>query len=285
MERKVKDFTRSECRKIAIGYATTADDLTASYFGMLYQTSPEVIYGVIRRAVVESMVGEKVVRLISNKAGRNSSNHGGEGGRRRSTEKYQRLMERRGKFEFSKDNKEFYAIEYANSDQAIDMKVFSELHCMSRSLLQRTLVSAVVDNIVSDEVVEKLYQKALQHNPSWRVSRLFRDLKNQRQKNIEEKKARQKERRLQRKVRGEEDEVQALLDELMLDPENEEKRKQLDFIQVTMADYGIPDEMAEQLASLEVARQELMVQDEEYSPEESEDNSPIPNQLSFLDDV
>ena len=92
MERKVKDFTRSECRKIAIGYATTADDLTASYFGMLYQTSPEVIYGVIRRAVVESMVGENVVRLISNKAGRNSSNHGGEGGRRKSTEKYQRLM-------------------------------------------------------------------------------------------------------------------------------------------------------------------------------------------------
>lgn len=283
MERKVKDFSRSECRKIAIGYATTADDLTASYFGMLYQTSPEVIYGVIRRAVVESMVGEKVVRLISNKSGRNSSNHGGEGSRRKSTEKYQRLMERRGNFEFSRDKKEYYAIEYANSDQAIDMKIFSEIHCMSRSLLQRTLVSAIVDNIVSDEVVEKLQQKALQHNPSWRVSRLFRDLKAQRQKNIEEKKNRQRERRLQRKVRNEEDEVQALLDELMLDPDNEEKRKQLDFIQVSMVDYGIPDEMAEQLASLEESRREFEREDEEHRPEDSEDNKPIPNQLSFLD--
>ena len=283
MERKVKDFSRSECRKIAIGYATTADDLTASYFGMLYHTSPEVIYGVIRRAVVESMVGEKVVRLISNKSGRNSSNHGGEGGRRKSTEKYQRLMERRSKFEFTRDNKEYYTIEYANSDQAIDMKVFSELHCMSRSLLQRTLVSAVVDNIVSDEVVEKLYQKALQHNPSWRVSRLFRDLKKQRQQNIDEKKARQKERRLQRRMQSEEDEVQALLDELLLNPDNEEKRKQLDFIQVTMADYGIPDEMAEQLASIEEARKELECDDAEHRPIDSEDDGPIPNQLSFLE--
>ena len=283
MERKVKDFSRSECRKIAIGYATTADDLTASYFGMLYQTSPEVIYGVIRRAVVESMVGEKVVRLISNKSGRNSSNHGGEGSRRKSTEKYQRLMERRGNFEVSRDKKEYYSIEYANSDQAIDMKIFSEIHCMSRSLLQRTLASAIVDNMVSDEVVYKLQQEDLQYNPSWRVSRLFRDLKAQRQKNIEEKKNRQRERRLQRKVRNEEDEVQALLDELMLDPDNEEKRKQLDFIQVSKVDYGIPDEMAEQLASLEESRREFEREDEEHRPEDSEDNKPIPNQLSFLD--
>ena len=144
-------------------------------------------------------------------------------------------------------------------------------------------MSAIVDNIVSDEVVEKLQQKALQHNPSWRVSRLFRDLKAQRQKNIEEKKNRQRERRLQRKVRNEEDEVQALLDELMLDPDNEEKRKQLDFIQVSMVDYGIPDEMAEQLASLEESRREFEREDEEHRPEDSEDNKPIPNQLSFLD--
>ena len=282
MERKVREFSRSECRKVAIGYATTADDLSASYFGMLYHTSPEVIYGVIRRAVVESMVGENVVRLIANKAGRNSSNHGGEGGRRKSHEKYQRLLERRGKFEFSRDNKEYYAIEYANSDEAIDMRVFAEIHCMSRNLLQRTLVSAIVDNIVSDEIVEKLYKKALQHNPSWRVARLFRDLKNQRQKNIQEKKNRQKERRLQRIVRNEEEDVQALLDELMLNPDNEQKRQQLEFIQVTMADYGIPDEMAEQFASLEEARKELH-NTEEYRPEESEDDKPIPNQLSFLD--
>lgn len=283
MERKVKDFSRSECRKIAIGYATTEDDLTASYFGMLYNTSQEVIYGVIRKAVVESMVGENVVRIIATKSGRNSANHGGEGGKQKSHEKYQRLIERRSRFEFSRDKKEYYTIEYANADRAVDMKVFAEIHCMSRSLLQKTLVSAVVDNIVSDEVVEKLYQKALQHNSSWRVEKLFRDLKARRQSNIEAKKAQQKERRLQRKMRKEDDDVQALIDALMLDPDNEEKRKQLDFIQTSMTDFGIPDEMEEQMESLEAARRELDEGEEIISSTGSGRNEPHPEQLSFLE--
>ena len=157
MKRKVKDFSRSEAKKIAINYATTSDDLTASYFAMLYNTTSEDIYGILRRAVVESMVSDRVVSLIANKSGRNSAEKAKVVGQTKSYEKYQRLMERRAKFQFPREKREYYAIEYANSDPAITLRVFAELHCMSRSLLQRTLVSAVVDNVVSDEVVEKLH--------------------------------------------------------------------------------------------------------------------------------
>ena len=283
MERKVKDFSRSEINKIAVHYATTSCDFSALYYAMLYNTSESTFYSLIGKAIKEHIVSEQIAKMIAAKSARNSERHGGDGGKERSKARYRRLMEQRKVFEFSRDTREYYAIEYANSDNAVDMKVFAGIHYMSRVLLQRTLVSAVVDNIVGDEVVEKLRQKALQHNPAWHVERLFRELKRRRQQNIDEKKARQKQRRLQRKTKKEDDDVQALFDALMLDPDNEAKRKQLDFIQVSMTDYGIPDEMEEQIASLEAAYREL--EEGENSPEEggSETSEVNPDQLSFLD--
>lgn len=256
MKRKVKDFSRSEAKKIAIHYATTTDDLSASYFAMLYNTTSEDIYGVLRRAVVESMVSDRVVDLIAGKSGRNSAERAKVVGQTKSYDKYQRLRERRAKFQFSREMREYYAIEYANSDVAISLRVFAELHCMSRTLLQRTLVSSIVDNVVSDEVVDKLKEKALQHNQKDKVERFFRMLKKQRQENIANKKARQKELRQQRKALYEEDEVKAMIEALMLNPSDEDKRRELEFIQMRIDAYGIPDEQSDQLASIEQSKLE-----------------------------
>ena len=285
MKRKVKDFSRSEAKKIAINYATTSDDLTASYFAMLYNTTSEDIYGILRRAVVESMVSDRVVTLIANKSGRNSAEKAKVVGQTKSYDKYQRLMERRAKFQFTREKREYYAIEYANSDPSITLRVFAELHCMSRSLLQRTLVSAVVDNIVSDEVVEKLKEKALQGNPSWKVERFFKALKKQRRDNIENKKARQKERRMQRKMQYEEDEVRAMFDALMLNPGDDDKRRELEFIQMRIDAYGIPDEQSDQLASIESSKLEHFGQERFENPFQTEDieNGPDENQLTFFE--
>lgn len=283
MERKVRDFSRSEINQIAVHYATTSCDFSALYYAGLYNISESTFYSLIGKAIKEHIVSEQIAKMIAVKSARNSERHGGDGGKERSKARYRRLMEQRKVFEFSRDTREYYTIEYANSDYAVDMKVFAGIHYMSRVLLQRTLVSAVVDNIVGDEVVEKLRQKALQHNPAWHVERLFRTLKQQRQKNIDEKKARQKQRRLQRKMKKEDDDVQALIDALMLDPDDEEKRKQLDFIQVSMTDYGIPDEMDEQLESLEAAYQELGAREEFSEVTGSGSDETNPDQLSFLD--
>lgn len=285
MKRKVKDFSRSEAKKIAINYATTSDDLTASYFAMLYNTTSEDIYGILRRAVVESMVSDRVVSLIANKSGRNSAEKAKVVGQTKSYEKYQRLMERRAKFQFSREKREYYAIEYANSDPAITLRVFAELHCMSRSLLQRTLVSAVVDNVVSDEVVEKLREKALQGNPSWKVERFFKALKKQRQENIANKKARQKERRMQRKAQYEEDEVRAMIEALMLNPDDEDKRRELEFIQMRIDAYGIPDEQSDQIASIENSKREHFGRegfDGPFQSESEDKNLTDESQLTFF---
>lgn len=286
MKRKVKDFSRSEAKNIAIHYATTSDDLTASYFAMLYNTTSEDIYSILRRAVVESMVSDRVVSLIANKSGRNSAERAKVIGQTKSYDKYQRLMERRAKFQFSREKREYYAIEYANSDPAISLRVFAELHCMSRSLLQKTLVSAIVDNVVSDEVVEKLKEKALQHNQQVIVERFFRNLKKQRQENIANKKARQKERRMQRKAQYEDDEVKAMIEALMLNPDDEDKRRELEFIQMRIDAYGIPDEQSEQLASIERSKREYFGREGFDIPfkSEIERKSTDKNQLTFFED-
>ena len=281
MERKASEFTRNECRKIAISYATSIDDLSASYYARLYNTSTTVIYSIIDRAVIESMIAENVISLIVAKSGRNASMHGGEHGRKQSYDKYKRLMERRANFEFTRATKEYYTIEYVNSDEVIDMKVFADINCMTTKLLQKTLVSAVVDNIVSEEIVDKLYKKALQHNPSWKVVRLFKNLRRQRQENLAEKKARQKERRLKNNWQKEEDEIRAMLDAILLNPDDAEKRKHLEFIQMGIADYGIPGEMEEQMASFTSSEGKM---------DESEDDEMISvnaeldaNQMSFFE--
>ena len=286
MKRKVKDFSRSEAKNIAINYATTSDDLTASYFAMLYNTTSEDIYGILRRAVVESMVSDRVVSLIANKSGRNSAERAKVIGQTKSYDKYQRLMERRAKFQFSREKREYYAIEYANSDPAINLSVFANLHCMSRSLLQRTLVSAVVDNIVSDDVVDKLKEKALQHNQQVIVERFFRNLKKQRQENITNKKARQKERRMQRKAQYEDDEVKAMIEALMLNPDDEDKRRELEFIQMRIDAYGIPDEQSDQLESIENSKREHFGREGFDRPFQSDitEKGIDKNQLTFFED-
>lgn len=284
MKRKVKDFSRNEVQKIAIKYATMPDDFTASYFAMLYNTTSEDIYGILRRAVVESMVSDKVVGLIANKSGRNSAERARVVGQTKSYDKYQRLMERRVTFQFPKDKREYYAIEYANSDPSINLRLFAELHCMSRSLLQRTLISAIVDNIVSDEIVDKLKAKALQSNPSWKVERFFKALRIQRQDNIANKKARQKERRMQRKMQYEEDEVKAMVEALMLNPDDEDKRRELEFIQMRIDAYGIPDEQSDQLASIENSKREHFGREGFDRPFQSDnmENITDENQLGFF---
>ncbi len=282
MKRKVKDFSRSEVKNIAMSYATTPDDFTATYFSALYKIPHEQVYAVINRAVVESMVPVSIVKLIAAKSGRNSTKNGRYAGNFQTCEKYKRLLERREKFEFTIEKKEYYAIEYANSDSAVDMKVFSDINCMSKALLQKTLVSAIVDNIVSDEIVRKLYIKAMQHNPSWKVKKFFETLQEQRKENKEEKKKRAKERKNQQAAKIEEDELMAMIEAYMLNPEDEAKRKELEFIQMRMDSYGIPDEAQEQLASIEASKREHLHAKECKPPTESECEECSDEQLTFF---
>lgn len=282
MARKVKDYSRSEVKKIAMGYATTGDDFSATYFASLYGIPQQHVYSAIKRAIVESMIPVNVVKLIAAKSARNSTKHGNYAGNLNTLDKYRQLVERRKNFQFSLEQKEYYAIEYANSDQAVDMRVFSDINCMSKSLLQRTLVSAIVDNVVSDAVVEKLYIKAKQHNPSWKVEKFFNELRKQRKENKENEKARKKERKRQQVAQSEEEEIMAMIEAYMLNPEDQEKRKELDFIQMSMESYGIPDEAQDQLASIEASRRTIEGTSESKPPTNSEENKPEESQLSFF---
>ena len=133
--------------------------------------------------------------------------------------------------------------------------------------------------------MNKLKEKALQRNPSWKVEKFFRALKKQREENIANKKARQKERRMQRKVQYEEEEVKAMLEALMLNPDDEDKRRELEFIQMRIDAYGIPDEQSDQIASIESSKLEHFGREgfDRFFQSEIEKGSDE-NQLTFFKD-
>ena len=275
MKRKLESFSRREIYGIAKDYATTTCEVSAEHYCEVYQISASTFYNLIGKAIREHIVSEQIAGMIAEKSASNSERHGGGGGKYRSHSRYVRLMEQRRAFNFSRKEKKRYAVEYANSDDTIDMRAFAREKYMSVGLLQRTLVSAVVDNIVSDEVVEQLYQKALRHNPEESVNRFFNSLRVRRQGNKLAQKARKKQRCKHTKGQ-EETEVQAhtLDDFKQISPE--EEWEQLKFIQNALSDFGIPDEMPEMASAIDEVKITIELAEEDDSEAEGV-------QLSFFD--
>ena len=188
MGRNAKDFSRCDVKNIALEYASSKDEVSASYFCEMYNITEGVFYSIIKRAVVESIVNDETARTIAKKASRNSGARGGEGGRIRSVYKHERLMHERSKFEFTIKEKIWYATQYAKSASYVDAKTFMIQHSMTRALFDRTICSAIVDGYVSDIVAKELYGKALQHNREEKVRTFFEGLFAQRKANINAKK-------------------------------------------------------------------------------------------------
>ena len=248
MGRNAKDFSRYDVKKIALEYASSEDEVSASYFCEMYDITEGVFYSVIKRAIVESIVNDETAQLIAKKASRNSAVHGGEGGRVRSVYKHERLMHERRNFEFTNKEKIWYATRYAESPSYVDAKTFIVQHSMTRELFDRTMSSAIVDGLVSDVIAKELLGKALQHNKEEKVRPFFEGLFAERKANMEAKKEQKRQSRMKSRKRSKAEKTKQLAEA----EEEMERQKHQEFIQLGIHDFGIPDEMEEQLDSLKL---------------------------------
>ena len=129
MRNKVSLLTRNEIRRIAMSYANSPDEVSASYYVDEHNVTESVFYHCLEKAVEESIVDKKTANMIASKAGRNGARHAGEGARVNSSKHYQRLIEARESFRFKAPERKKFVKKYAESEKTF--KVF----CCHSSLI------------------------------------------------------------------------------------------------------------------------------------------------------
>ncbi len=246
MIRKVEGLTRHQIFTIATNYSRSPDEVSAEHYCSFYDISEAVFYRCLEKAVQESMVSEVVANMIASKAARNGERHGGEGARINSLRHYQVLIESRPTFCFNKRDQKKYAEMYAESE--LGFKEFCRRNYIPCKVLQVALVNAIQSCQIDDECVERIYQKSKASHGDETANRLFDGLREARRRTAEAKKAHERELRKARSKRKKAEKAKKEDDEKLA-------KQQTEFIQQTMAEFGIPDELREQRASLGIAEE------------------------------
>ena len=183
MKRHLKDFTRAQVYQIADEYARSPYDITAAYFAKEHSTTESVIYSILKKACIESIIPLSTVKLISKKSSHNAYHNGGEGGMWLSIENYRGYLEKRRVFQFPKKIAKWYAEDYASSP--LNQFDYAKVNYMTTTLLSRTLKQVIEKNWVNDECVMKLRVKSLQFYSQEVVTPFYNELIFTRNKNKE----------------------------------------------------------------------------------------------------
>lgn len=260
MARKVQDLSRREIREIALSYARSNDEVSRSYYIEQYNISESVFYHCLEKAVEESIVSLKEAELIANKAARNGARKAGKGASVNSHKHYQRFIDARSTFRFDSSDRKKYVEMYAKSP--MEYKVFYSYHFIPEVVMRDAILVAVQSNEVSDECVALLYQKSLRAHGKEAADKLYDVLKAKRE---EFKAAKKQKERLQSKARRERKKAEKAAQAAQAAAEEEEAMReaqvavkeeearmaeQRTFVQMTLSDYSIPDELEEQKESL-----------------------------------
>lgn len=74
--KQANQFTRKEVSRIANEYAGSEGEYSASYFCEHYEATESTFYSVLKKAVVEGIVGMETAKRIAKKSAENSEEHG-----------------------------------------------------------------------------------------------------------------------------------------------------------------------------------------------------------------
>ena len=241
MVRKSDNLTRQQIFTIASSYSRSPDEVSAEHYCKFYDVSEAVFYRCLEKAVQESMVSEEVACLIASKAARNGERHGGEGARINSLRHYQALIDSRPTFCFNKRDQKRYAEMYAKSEYGF--KEFCRRNYIPCKVLQTALVNAIQSCQIDDACVERIYQKSKASHGDEASDRFFDGLKEARRLTAEAKKTHARDLRRARAARKKAAKAKAQEDA-------RQSQQQRAYIQQTMDEFSIPDELDEQKASL-----------------------------------
>lgn len=166
-KRTATNFSRKQIWEIATKYANTNCAYSRDYFSREYDINYSTFYKLLERAVIESIVDEATILRMADKAAHNSDNKAGEGARKRSQKHYEYLILKRKVYILPKKEAINLTTNYANS--VLAKPAFLRNNFMDAKLFDRTLYKAILENWVSDEVVEKLKTKSLRYDSSEKV--------------------------------------------------------------------------------------------------------------------
>lgn len=184
--KRLKDFSRSQIKKVATEYATSDLACNHSYFEREYDISDSTFYNLLDKAIIESIVDEDIARKIGNKAAANASTKAGESAGIRSKLHNSHLMMKRKNFKFSKVEAKKMAIKYAKS--SLSKEAFCKSNCITKKLFDDALVRAIAECWIDDKTYEEIKSKALQNNGnSSSACELFKKLDAMRNKHKEER--------------------------------------------------------------------------------------------------
>lgn len=167
-------FTRGQIYDIATQYANSSQEYSRSYFSMQYNISYSTFYKLLERAVVENIVDESIVRKMATKAENNALKKAGEGARKRSENHYKYLLLKRKAFMLPKEDTKSMAITYASSP--LVKKDFCKSNFIDTKLFDKMLCKAIIENWITDEVVSKIKDKAIQNNSNEKTTAFWEQL-------------------------------------------------------------------------------------------------------------
>lgn len=181
MGKTAKEFSRKMIFIIATEYAETDAERSYQYFCQRYNISKSTFYAILERAVVENIVQDETVEKMAAKAGFNSGEKAGKGARKRSNKHYAKLQQRREEFVLPKKASIEYVSNYAKSAQ--NNKEFARRNYISLKLLNRTILKAIVNSWISEDVFYLLKAKSCKEYGTAKVHEFWEQLERFRNEN------------------------------------------------------------------------------------------------------
>lgn len=172
--KKARQFTREQIYEIATQYANSAQEYSRKYFSIQYNISYSTFYTLLEKSVEENIVDENVIRKMIIKASNNAFEKAGEGAKKRSENHYKHLLLKRKAYMLPKEATKRMTITYASS--ILDKKEFCKNNFIDTKLFDRMLCKAIIENWITDEVVLKIKDKAIQNNNSEKATTFWEQL-------------------------------------------------------------------------------------------------------------
>lgn len=154
-----RDFSRKQIHAIAEKYACYGMEYSHKYFSREYKITEKTFYNLLEKAVIEGIVSDSTVEKMKQKAMSNAYKAAGENARIRSSKHYNYLICKRKEYRLNKKKTIELVTKYANLPLRKDE--FAKENFITISLLNRTIRESIVQNLVSDKIVEKLKEKSL----------------------------------------------------------------------------------------------------------------------------
>ena len=224
MARRFKDFTRKMIGELAESYAKSSAECSRSYYCRNADITEATFYKILHTAIEQWIVDEETARMIARKSSLNAGKGSeSEAGSIQSRRAYDESFKIRDSYEIPKSYAKKYAILYAYS--SYNQRNFRNFERMPTKYFNKLIKKAIIECIISDEVVATLRKKSLENNNPELANQLFDSLEQEREEYKKCKKT--GEQRI-----------------------SEAKEEAAKYVQRTMEDYGIPDEIEDYSTSL-----------------------------------